>query len=347
VLQEMSAFKYSRIARVLPPIILLGLVAALALGVESYASPDGGLQLPTATTGDGDSRIRMGNHAYPREAIDSDDFVVKIQRPAHRIISQYWSIDEYLYSIVPPQDVVAVSESAYLKSVSNVSEFVDQFHPVLATDLERVLALDPDLMLISSTGRADWTSLARSTGVPVYRMQTTFQTLDQVEQTIHLVGYLTGNDEAAEKEAVRFHREIEQAKALRPDSAPHPRILGLGGRYSYGTETPFNDIVMKLGGINVGAENGLKGYDSVNFEQIIRWDPEWIFAGAEPGQEKQLVATLMADPAISLTTAAKKGQIIVLDFRTFLPMSPYSTRLVKAMAEALYGSAHPEEATHG
>lgn len=323
------------------------LVAALAVGVQSYAAPAGGLQLATATTGDGDHRIRTSSYSYPREAIDSDDFAVKIPSPTHRIVSQYWSIDEYVYSVVPPQDVVAVSESAYLKSVSNVYEFVDRFHPVIATDPERVLALDPDLILVSSSGRADYTSLARSSGVPVYRMQTTFQTLDQVEQTIHLTGYLTGNDKSAEEAAGRFHQEIERARALRPEGAAHPRILGLGGRYSYGTETLFNDIVEKLGGVNVGAENGLKGYDSVNFEQIIRWDPEWIFAGAEPGQEKQLLASLLADPAISLTTAAKKGQIVVLDFRTFLPMSPFTTRLVKAMAEALYGPVPSKEATHG
>ncbi len=342
----MFASKHSRIARLLPPIALLGLVAALAAGVESYASPEGGLQLPAATTGDGDMRIRMGKDAYPREAIDSDGFLVTTPRPAHRIVSQYWSIDEYVYSVVPPQDVIAVSESAYVTGISNVYEIVEKFHPVIATDPERVLALDPDLMLVSSSGRADYTSLARSSGAPVYRMQTTFQTLDQVEQTIKLTGYLTGYDEAAKEETARFRQAIEQAKALRPSGAPRPRILGLGGRYSYGTGTLFNDIVTTLGGINVGAENGLKGYDSVNFEQIIRWDPEWIFAGADAGQMKQLLATLLADPAISLTKAAKNGHIVVLDYRTFLPMSPYTTRLVTAMAEALYGPPLSGTASH-
>src|ERR1700761_261249 len=108
----MSDSRQSRVARTLPPLVLLILVAALAVGVQSYASPEGGLQLPTATMGDGDPRIRTGSYAYPREELDSDDFVVKIAHPPRRIVSQYWSIDEYVYSVVPPQDVVAVSESA-------------------------------------------------------------------------------------------------------------------------------------------------------------------------------------------------------------------------------------------
>jgi len=75
----------------------------------------------------------------------------------------------------------------------------------------------------------------------------------------------------------------------------------------------------------------------VNFEQIIRWDPEWIVAGAKTGDTKQVLATLMSDPAISLTQAARNGHIVVLDNRVFLPMSPYTSILVQAIAEAIYG----------
>ena len=103
---------------------------------------------------------------------------------AHRVVSQYWSIDEFAYSILPAEDVVAVSESAYLEEISNVLANVKRFNPAVATDPERVVALYPDLMLVSISGRADYTSLARSSGVPVYRMQTMFETLDQINCNI-------------------------------------------------------------------------------------------------------------------------------------------------------------------
>jgi iron complex transport system substrate-binding protein len=289
---------------------------------------------------DGDARIRTGKPQYPRNAVDSDEVTVSIARPAHRIVSQYWSIDEFVYSILPPQDVVAVSESAYVEEISNVYANVQRFNPAIATDPERVVALDPDLMLISNGGRADYTSLARSSGIPVYRIQTNFETLDKIEQNIRLVGYLTGQDESAGKEASRFHAAIEKAVSQRPPGSPKPRILGLGGRYSYGTKTLFQDIVTKLGGVNVGAENGLVGYDSVNFEQIIRWNPEWIVAGAKTGNTKQVLANLMSDPAISLTQAARNGHIVVVDNRIFLPMSPYTSIYVQVIADAIYGRQH-------
>jgi iron complex transport system substrate-binding protein len=127
---------------------------------------------------------------------------------------------------------------------------------------------------------------------------------------------------------------------LRAPGSARPRILGLGGRYSYGRKTLFQDIVTRIGGINVGAENGLAGYESVNFEQIVRWDPEWIIAGAKTGSEQQVLATLMSDPAISLTQAARNGHIVVFDNRVFLPMSPYTSVFVQALAEAIYGQEH-------
>jgi iron complex transport system substrate-binding protein len=322
---------------IVPPVVLILLVVAIAGAVHTYASPPGGLQLPVLERENGDARVRTGKSQYPREAVDSDEVTVSVVRPAHRIVSQYWSIDEFVYSVLPPQDVVAVSQSAYLEEVSNVYQSVQQFKPAVATDPERVVALDPDLMFVSNNGRADYTSLARSSGVPVYRMETNFETLDQIEQNIRLVGYLTGQDESAATEASRFHAAIAKAVSLRPTGSPKPRILGLGGRYSYGQRTLFQDIVTRLGGVNVGAENGIVGYDSVNFEQIIRWDPEWIVAGAKTGDTKQVLATLMSDPAISLTQAARNGHIVVLDNRVFLPMSPYTSILVQAIAEAIYG----------
>jgi iron complex transport system substrate-binding protein len=325
------------IRTIIPPVLLILLVVAIARAVHTYASPPGGLQLPALEREEGDARVRMGKLQYPREAVDSDEVTVGIARPAHRIVSQYWCIDEFVYSIVPPRDVVAVSQSAYAEEISNVIQLVQQFKPAVATDVERVVALDPDLMFVSREGRADYTSLARSSGVPVYRMETSFETLDQIEQNIRLVGYMTGQDESAAHEAARFHAAIEKAVSMKPPGSAKPRILGLGGPYIYGSKTLFQDVVTRLGGVNVGAENGLVGYDSVNFEQLVRWDPEWIIAGAKTGDTKQVLAALMSDSAISLTQAARNGHIVVFDNRVFLPMSPYTSIFVQAIADAIYG----------
>ena len=325
-----------KLERFAPSVVLAILVCTIAAAVEHFVPPDAGLQINRASTGLRGAAIRTGPPEYPRVAVDSDDFTVRVARPARRIVSQYWSIDEYVYSVAPPDRVVAVSESAYLPNISNVYREVQKFRPVVATDPERVLRLDPDLLLVSSSSRADFCALVRSTGAPIYRVFTTFTTLAQVAETIRLTGYLTGEDEAAAKEVNRFWSEIERAKGRRKPGA-RPRILGFSGHSSYGTETLFDDVVRTLGGINVGAEGGLKGYVAINSEQIVRWNPEWIVAGSDRGKTGQVLASLMADPAIAVTAAARAGHILVFEFNVFLPTSPFTTMLVNAIAEAIYG----------
>jgi hypothetical protein len=91
------------------PISFCLLIVLAAFAIQRYASPPGGLQLPLIRESDGDLTIRMGSLKYPREAIDRDGFPVRIPGPAHRIVSQYFSIDEFVYSVVPPETVIAVS----------------------------------------------------------------------------------------------------------------------------------------------------------------------------------------------------------------------------------------------
>jgi iron complex transport system substrate-binding protein len=320
-----------------PSLLLLLVAGTIAASVNHFVSSANGDRAARAAYGYGNPAIQTTSAEYPRQAIDSDSYVVRVARPVRRIVSQYWSIDEYVYSVVPPERVVAVSESAYQERMSNVYAQVQRYHPVIATDPERVLRLDPDLMMVSNSSRADFCAIVRSAHIPIYRAFTMFTTLEQVAETIRLTGYLTGEDQSASAEIDRFWNVIHAAQARRPPNAARPRILGFGGTYSYGSETLFHDIVGKLGGINVGAEGGLKGYEEVNSEQIVRWNPEWIVAAADKGETQHELARLMADPGIALTTAARNGHILVFEHQIFLPTSPFATLLVTALAEALYG----------
>jgi iron complex transport system substrate-binding protein len=328
---------HTRLWSFLPPILLATLIGTVATAVDRLASPPGGLQLARPASNYGSSAIRIEAPTYPRESVDSDDLRIRIPRPAHRIVSQSRTTDEYLYSIAPPQTIMAVSASAYQQSSSNVYSYVTTYHPQIASDPERVVRLDPDLIFVSSTARADFTSLVRNTGVPTYRMFTMFTNLDQVAESIRAVGYLTGADESARNEEARFRSGIAAALAIRTSGPNRPRILGLGGLACYGRDTLFNDIVEKLGGINVGAEGGVKGYENVGSEIILRWDPEWIVTAADPGKAEQARARLLADPAIALTQAARQGHILVFDNRMLFSLSPFTLSLVNAMAEQLYG----------
>jgi ABC-type Fe3+-hydroxamate transport system substrate-binding protein len=166
-----------------------------------------------------------------------------------------------------------------------------------------------------------------------------FETLDAIEEHIRLTGYLTGEDARAAIEIARFRAIIAAAVARRPRDAAPPRVLGLGGRYTYGRQTLFTDILRRLGAENVAATHGVIGYDSVTDEQIVRWNPEWIVAGAERGQLEQVRAELLHRPAIAATRAGALGHVAVFEYQVFLPLSPFTAPLVTGLADVLYGAA--------
>jgi iron complex transport system substrate-binding protein len=287
--------------------------------------------------GYGDPRVRTGLASYPRQAIGADDERVTIGAKPTRIVSQAWAADEFLYTVVPPERVVGVSEGTYQDRISNVYELARRYRPVVANDPERVLRADPDLVLTPVDARSDVPGLLRAAGLPLYRMYTTFQTLRSIEEHIRLVGYLTGEDARAQVEIVRFRSTVARAAARKPAGMRAPRVLGLGGTYSYGSQTLMTDILRVLGAENVAATNGMVGYDRVTDEHIVRWNPEWIVAGADRGQVSTVRERLLGNPAIAATEAARRGQIVVLENHVFLPLSPFTAALVDALSLAFYG----------
>jgi ABC-type Fe3+-hydroxamate transport system substrate-binding protein len=256
-----------------------------------------------------------------------------------RIVSQSWSTDEFLYSVVPPERIVGVSDDSYEWRISNVLDIVTRHRPVIAGDPERVLRADPDLVFIPAEARSDVPGLLREAGLPVYRIHTMFPTLASIEDHIRLVGYVTGEDARAAAELQRFLEAVTRAAARKPAGAPAPRVMGFGGIYSYGSATLFHDILRVLGAENVAATHGFVGYDRVTDEHIVQWNPDWIVAGADRGRVDEVRARLLENPAIAATAAAEHGQIIVLENHVFLPLSPFAARLVESLALALYGAA--------
>jgi iron complex transport system substrate-binding protein len=318
-------------------VALAGVVVAASV-VVSYLTAGSLLPQPERpSAGYGNPDVRIGGFSFPRQATGADDVLTRIETAPRRLVSQAMSTDEYLYSIVAPERVVGVSESAYQERLSNVYDLARRHRPIVAIDPERILRADPDLVCMPTEARSELPGLLRAAGVSVYRIYTMFPTLASIEAHIRLVGYLSGEDARAEAEARRFHASVQRAADRKPPGAPAARVMGFGGVYSYGSHTLFNDILRVLGAENVAATHGFVGYDRVTDEHIVRWDPEWIVAGADRGLVDQVRANLLARPAIAETTAARRGQVVVFENHVFLPLSPFTSRFVEALAAALYG----------
>jgi ABC-type hemin transport system substrate-binding protein len=278
----------------------------------------------------------VGAAAYPRHAVGVDGVRVDLRRPVRRIASQEWSLDEYVYSLVPAERVIGVSQAAFDARFSNVSDIAARLRPAIAADVEAVVTMNPDLAIVSSTARADYTELLRAAGVVVYRAYTTPASLAEIEEQIGILGYLVADDAAVAAARSAFHDAIASA-ALRRRAGNAPRVLALNGHYAYGSRTVLDDVLRVLGATNVAAAAGLEGYAPMASEEILRASPDWIVTGAPAGTEDDARARLLADVSLAATDAGRTGRVVVVDQRVFTALSPFTARLLEALGDALYG----------
>ena len=112
--------------------------------------------------------------------------------------------------------------------------------------------------------------------------------------------------------------------------------------HTYGRGSLFDHIVTLIGGINVAAEGGLGPYASISGEQVAEWNPDWIVAGISEGQQERTLADILGDPGVAVTTAGRRGQVLLVENRTYLSMSHFAVTLVEQMAESIHGKEELE-----
>jgi len=275
---------------------------------------------------------------FPRTVTDYFGDQLTFEGPPQRIGSQALTIDHFLLATTPVERIVALSKYALDERYSFAVDLAASTKAVVATDAEAIVRRNLDLLLTAHSARADQVDLARSAGIPVFRLQTVFENFDGMAESLSTIGRITGDDEKARTVIAELYRRAEAAKARRPVGAKPVRVLALTVySSSYGKGSLFDYIVTELGAVNVGTEQGLGPFGQIGEEQVASWDPDWIVAGAETGTIEEVRARILAGPGVSVTKAGRTGQVLVVKNRQFLTMSHHAVELMEALSEAIYG----------
>ena len=274
---------------------------------------------------------------FPRTVRDYAGDAVALARPPSRIASQALVTDHFLFALVPPSRIAAVSAIAHDPRYSYVADVVAGMDVGVVQDSEALLRRRPDLLLASHTARADMIAVARAAGIPAFRLRTEFDDFEQIAAGLETVGRLTGEERAAARTIAEFRERVAAAVARRPPAAPAPRALvyvAMSG--TFGTGSLFDHVLTALGAVNVAAEQGIGPHGTISGEQIAGWNPDWIIADAPAGDEDAVRRRILEQAGVAVTTAGRTGQVLVLDHRRFITMSHHAARLIEAVAAALY-----------
>lgn len=176
--------------------------------------------------------------------------------------------------------------------------------------LEKLLALQPDLVLDSGTSDATHVSaaerLARQTGLACVLVQ---GSLPEHARQLREVGALLGAAERGEALARYADDVAGLVRAVTAGIGEQARPRVYLGRGANGLETGLAgsinvEVIDYAGGRNVAAQAGKGGLTRVSMEQILAWDPEVILT-----QDAGFAERVRQDPLWRSVSAVRSGRV--------------------------------------
>jgi iron complex transport system substrate-binding protein len=195
--------------------------------------------------------------------------------PARRIVSLTPGLTELIYAVGAEQSLVATVEYAdYPDAAKQISRIGDAFR----VDMEKLLALKPDLVLVWTSGTpATTVEQIKSLGLRVESIEV--QHLSEVEAALIRIGELTGHLAQAHQTAQAFAQGVQ---ALRAQYAQRPSLrvfieVNRQPLYTVNGRHVISEVLDLCGGRNVFADlNQLAPV--VGVEAVLNTNPDVILS---------------------------------------------------------------------
>ena len=256
--------------------------------------------------------------------------------PPRRVASLNLSADEVLIEILPPERLVSVTRWADEVGTSNiVGRVPPSVFRIRKVDMEQLVALAPDLVVVSEYTDADFLRLLERSGIRHYRMKG-LRSLAGVRAAILDLAREVGAADEAEPLVARYDatlRELDRRLA----GARRPRVLYWAGGMTAGGDTAIGALIEGAGGINVGREMGVEGIAPPGAERAFVADPDVVLVGTWP----LAIESLKSDPLLSQMRAIREGRIVVLPNELLVALSQYTADACWRLAAALHPDRVP------
>ena len=202
-------------------------------------------------------------------------------------------------------------------------------------DMERLVALAPDLVVVSEYTDADFLKLVERSGIRWHRMEG-LDSIAGVRQAILDLGRVVGAEPAARGLVARYDATLADL-ARRLAGAPRPRVLYWSGEMTAGGDTAIGALIEAAGARNVGREMGVQGITPPGAERAFVTDPDVILVSSWPG----ILEAVKQHPLLSQLRAVREGRIVVLANERLIALSQYTADACWDLASLLHPDRVP------
>ena len=248
--------------------------------------------------------------------------MVSLERP-ERVAALTGSFAD-LWCLAGGEDtLVAAAGDSWTSFGLELPETVTDLGGIKEPDLERLLASEPDLVLLSSNTAAqvELLEVLEQAGLTTAFFHVT--NFDEYLNMLDICTRLTGDGQAYTRYGTALEEQIRAAKDRADGSAPtvlYIRATGSSCKVKNSKDTVLGEMLADLGCVNIAdRENAL--LEQLSMEAILQAEPDYIFAVAQGADDtaarKNLEATLLSDPAWQSLGAVRAGRFHLLEHRLY------------------------------
>lgn len=263
------------------------------------------------------------------EIVDDTGARLHLAAPPARIVSLSAGATEMLFAAGAGGRLVGVAEYS---SEPAAARRIPRIGDALAVDIERVVALRPDVIVVWPGGNpaAHIERLARL-GIPIYRHRIT--TLADLPDSLRRLGALAATRVQAETAAAAIEQRLQTLERRYARASPPSALLQVWGRpiYTVGGGQVMSEALRLCGVRNVFAD--LRELSPVvSLEAVIQRDPQIIIAAAPPGMAAEWLAEWRRYPMLR---AVRTKRLLSFEDQRLGRMGPSMLDATEALCRAL------------
>ena len=274
--------------------------------------------------------------AYPRIIVDDLGRNVTIPEKPTRIISLYPSFTETLFALGAGEKVVGVTKYCDYPPEASQKE---QVGGVTTPDLEKVVTLNPDLVLVDARLQKELVNGLENFGLTVVALYP--KNLEEIIENIRLIGKVIGYETEAKNLTADIEKRVkfitDRTKGLA--DSERPRVFYLVWYDPLKTMGPgslVDELLRLAGGRNIAAD-AKEEVAAYSFEMVVQHNPQVIIL-AGGSMTSITVDKLKALEQWQVIDAVKQNRVYMIDAALIAGARP---RIVDGL-EMITKCLHPE-----
>ena len=287
------------------------------------------------------ARVESDGDVFYRGTDDDGTEIVLKEKP-RRIVSLGLSTDEILLAIAPPEQIAALTSYAADPGLCSMTEAAQAVSvKIKDKSPESVLALDPDLVLVTDGVPKELADSLRDLGISVFVFHTP-KRIDGIFAHIETIGQMIGQEEnaaalIAEKRALLA--EVEGRVGDIPEEK-RPIVVAFAFSGVFGRKDGLFDDMCRHASLRNGAAMvGLTAETSVSMEQVVARNPDVFLLptwSAEGKTTEEFRDKLRRDPLFLHVKAVQENHLYVVPDYYRYSASQNAVNGVYELARAVY-----------